>query len=80
MLEYDWLLKALAYGLIGCSKHVNLCVCVINGVLRHCTKAGHTRLETKKNKKKKLAVPGPNCPIYPVRLQTFVIGLAKSDS
>ena len=31
-------------------RHVNLCVCVINGVVRHCTKAGHTRLETNKKK------------------------------
>ena len=31
-------------------RRVNLCVCVcvVNGVVRHCTKAGHTRLETKK--------------------------------
>ena len=31
-------------------RHVNLCVCVINGVVRHCTKAGHTCLETGKKK------------------------------
>ena len=28
-----------------------VCVCGINGVVRHCTKAGHTNLETKKKKK-----------------------------
>ena len=27
-----------------------------------------------------LAVSGPNCPIWPARLQTFAIGQAKSDS
>ena len=29
---------------------------MVNGVVRHCTKAGHTRLETKKKKKKSHSV------------------------